>query len=97
VADGRSLVLDRIEGATMTTWQLQGAAARLGELIERAHAEGPQTIARDGMAHVVVLSIENYQGLLARKPDFKAYLLSGPKAADFPIDRDSDTGRIVEP
>jgi prevent-host-death family protein len=48
--------------ATMPTWQLQEATARLGELIERARAEGPQTIARDGVAYAVVLSTEDYRG-----------------------------------
>lgn len=31
------------------------------------------------------------------KPDFKEYLLGGPKTDDLPIDRDRDTGRGSEP
>jgi antitoxin Phd len=45
---------------------------------------------------VVVLSIEEYRLLAAHRPDFKAYLLGGPKVDDFPIERDLDTGRDVE-
>ena len=44
----------------------------------------------------VVLSIEEYRALAAHKPDFKAYLLGGPKVDDFSIERDCDTGRVVE-
>jgi antitoxin Phd len=80
----------------MATWQIQDAKARLSELIERARTEGPQTITRHGTERVVVLAVEDYRALAAHKPDFKAYLLGGPKVDDFPIERDRDTGRGVE-
>ena len=80
----------------MATWQIQDAKARLSELIERARTEGPQTITRHGTERAVVLSIKDYRALAAHKPDFKAYLLGGPKVDDFPIERDRDTGRGVE-
>ena len=44
----------------------------------------------------MVLSIEDYRALVARKPDFKAHLLGGPKIDDFSIERDRNTGRTVE-
>ena len=80
----------------MATWQVQDAKARLSELIERARNEGPQTITRHGTQRAVVLSIEDFRALAAHKPDFKAYLLGGPKVDDFPIERDRGTGRRVE-
>lgn len=80
----------------MATWQVQDAKTRLSEVIERAHREGPQTITRHGTARAVVLSIEDYRALLAQKPDFKAYLLGGPKVDEFPIERDRHTGRNVD-
>lgn len=80
----------------MTTWQVQDAKARLSEVIDRAQTEGPQTITRHGAERAVLLSAADYRALLARKPDFKAYLLGGPKLDDFQIDRDPDTGRAVE-
>jgi hypothetical protein len=43
-----------------------------------------------------VLSIEDYRALAAHKPDFRAYLLGGPKVDDFSVERDRDTGRAVE-
>ncbi|MFY9780184.1 MAG: type II toxin-antitoxin system Phd/YefM family antitoxin [Candidatus Baltobacteraceae bacterium] len=81
---------------SMATWQVQDAKTRFSELIERARTEGPQTITRHGRERAVLLSIEDYRALAAHKPDFKAYLLGGPKVEDFPLDRDRDTGRAVE-
>ncbi len=80
----------------MAAWQIQDAKARLGEVIERARHEGPQTIAGEGGERAVVLSIEDYRALTAQKADFKAYLLGGPKVDEFEIPRDSDLGRGVE-
>ena len=80
----------------MGTWQVHEAKTRLSEVIERARTEGPQTITRHGAERAVVISIEEYRVLLAHKPDFKAYLLGGPKLDDFTIERDRDTGRQVE-
>jgi prevent-host-death family protein len=80
----------------MTVWQIQHAKARLSEVIERARGEGPQTITRHGAERAVVLSIEEYHALISHKPDFKAYLLGGPKVDDFSIERDRDTGRVIK-
>jgi antitoxin Phd len=80
----------------MRTWQVQDAKTRLSEVIERARSEGPQSITRHGKERAVVLSIEDYRRLAAQQPDFKAYLLGGPKVEDFSIERDRDLGRDVE-
>lgn len=80
----------------MAVWQSQHAKARLSALIELARNEGPQTITRHGAERAVVLSIENYRALIAQRPDFKEYLLGGPKVDDFSIERDRDTGRVIE-
>lgn len=82
--------------ATMTKWQLHDAKAKLSELIELARSEGPQIITRHGKASAVILSIEEFEKLEAAKPDFKEYLLSGPKFEGFDIDRPRDLGRPVE-
>ena len=80
----------------MAAWQIQQAKAHLSEVIERARREGPQTITRHGAERAVVLSIEDYRALAAQKPDFKAYLLGGPKVDDLVVERDPDIGRPVE-
>jgi antitoxin Phd len=80
----------------MAVWQIQEAKARLSEVIARARREGPQAITRHGAERAIVLSIEDYRALIARKPDFRAHLLGGPKVEDFSIERDRDTGRNIE-
>jgi antitoxin Phd len=80
----------------MTAWQIQDAKARLGEVIECARREGPQTIAGEGRERAVVLSIEDYRALTAGKPDFQAWLLGGPKVDEFESPRDPDLGRSIE-
>jgi antitoxin Phd len=80
----------------MRTWQVQDAKTRLSEVIERARSEGPQSITRHGRERAVVLSIEDYRSLVAQRPDFKSYLLGGPKVDDFPVERDPGSGRDVE-
>ncbi len=80
----------------MPVWQIQHAKARLSEVIKRARSEGPQTITRHGTERAIVLSIEDYRALTANRPDFKEYLLGGPKVDDFSIERDRDTGRRVK-
>ena len=79
----------------MATWQLQKAEAHLSEVIEQARVEGPQTIARDGTDRAVLLSIEDYLALVGGKPDFKAYLLSGPKIDSFDLGRSVDEDRDI--
>ena len=80
----------------MPVWQIQHAKARLSEVIERARSEGPQTITRHGAERAIVLSIEDYRALIAKRLDFKEYLLGGPKVDDFSIEREQDTGRPVD-
>jgi prevent-host-death family protein len=80
----------------MATWPVQDAKTRLSEVIERARTEGPQVITRHGAERAVLLSIEDYRALATHKPDFKSYLLGGPKLDDFSVERDDDAGRAVE-
>lgn len=80
----------------MVKWQVHDAKRRLSEVIERAHTAGPQVITRHGKERAVVLSVEEYGKLQAAKPDFKEYLLSGPKVDDFEVERPRDLGRKVE-
>ncbi|MFQ5954008.1 MAG: type II toxin-antitoxin system Phd/YefM family antitoxin [Kiloniellales bacterium] len=77
-------------------WPVHEAKSRFSALVELAQSEGPQVITRHGKDRAVVLSIEAYRTLEAAKPDFKAYLLSGPKVEDFEIERPRELGRKVE-
>ena len=80
----------------MVKWQVHDAKRRLSEVIELAHTAGPQVITRHGKEKAVVISVEEYRKLEAAKPDFKEYLLSGPKVDDLEIERPRDHGRDVE-
>jgi antitoxin Phd len=79
----------------MAVWQIQDAKARFSEVISRARREGPQTITRHGTERAVVLSIEDYRALAARKPDFRAHLLGGPKVEEFSVERDRGSPKPV--
>ncbi len=80
----------------MAIWTAYEARHRFREIFERARTEGPQVITLHGKDQAVLLSIETYRRLQATKPDFKEYLLSGPKVNDFEIDRPRDLGREAD-
>lgn len=77
----------------MARWQVQEAKNRLSEVIAKARSEGPQTITRHGIETAILLSVEDYAALVKRKPDFRAFLLGGPKVDAFDIERDRGPGR----
>jgi prevent-host-death family protein len=79
----------------MARWQVQDAKTRLSEVIEEAHAKGPQIITRHGAERAVVLSIDDFRALTAHRPGLKEYLLGGPKVDSFEIVPDRDTGREI--
>jgi prevent-host-death family protein len=60
-------------------WQIQEAKARFSELVQKAINEGPQTVTRHGKDAVVVLSVEQYKKLEARRPSLLEVLMSGPE------------------
>jgi prevent-host-death family protein len=80
----------------LAKWQVNEAKSRFSELLELVETQGPQVITRHGKDKAVVLSIEDYRKLEAIKPDFKEYLLSGPKVDDFEIERPQDQGREID-
>lgn len=72
----------------MPPWQAEEAENRFGEVLERAATEGPQVITKGGIETGVVLSMEDYQRLLAARMDFKAFLCGAPFEDGSPLDRD---------
>lgn len=77
------------------SWQIQDAKARLSEVIEKAITDGPQTITRHGADRAVLVSIKDYQALLAGRRDFRSHLLSGPRVEGFDVERDRSPARDV--
>lgn len=80
----------------MAKWPVKDAKGQFSRVLELAESEGPQVITRHGKERAVILSIEDYRKLEAARPDFRDYLLSGPKVDDFDVERSRDVGRDVE-
>lgn len=78
----------------MAKWKVQEAKARFSELLDKANEEGPQVVARHGKDRAVVLSIDEYRKLKARKPSFKDWILSMPKG-DLKTRRRKDRPRKI--
>jgi antitoxin Phd len=89
--------LDSLAFATVSTmiWQLQTAKQKLSEVVDRALAEGPQTITRHGRETAVVVSVRDYRRL-TEDDGFKSYLLSGPTLEGLDLERGHDLPRPVE-
>lgn len=77
----------------MGKWQVQQAKAHFSELLDDAERKGPQIITRHGAERAVVLAIDEYRSLTARKKDFIAHLLSVPDFDGVQLERSNDTGR----
>ncbi len=84
----------------MRKWQMQDAKAKFGEVVRRATAEGPQIVTYRGADMAVVLSVDEYRRLEAKRPSFVDHLLNGPKLDDKTVDmindRSRDMGRDVD-
>jgi len=77
------------------TWRLRDAKNRFDEVVERALAEGAQTVTRRGRAAVVVVSMAEWRRLTRPRRSFKSFLMTAPltgvdlgRAKDF--DREID-------
>ena len=80
-----------------TIWKLQDAKAKFSKIVEDALKIGPQYVTRRGQKAVVVVSVEDYEELVSKKPSFKEFLLSCPKVdIDFEQERKKDLPRSIE-
>ena len=82
------------------SWQVQTAKARFSEVFRRARTEGPQLITRQGKEGVVMIPVEQFDRLVAKKRRprtlvdfFRESPLMGAK---LDLERDKDTGREIE-
>jgi prevent-host-death family protein len=62
----------------MEDWSVAEAKAKLSEVIERAHSEGPQTITRHGKETAVVVSAEEWKRRTKRKGTLAEFLAASP-------------------
>lgn len=79
-------------------WQVQEAKQRFSEVVREAIDNGPQVITRHAEEVAVVISMSEYRRLSGSKPDFKEFLVSGPRL-DFDLldlERSPDLPRDVD-
>ena len=80
-----------------TIWKLQDAKAKFSQVVEDALKIGPQFVTRRGHKAVVVVSVEEYEKLISKRPSFKEFLLSCPKIDnDFEFERQKDYSRSIK-
>jgi prevent-host-death family protein len=61
-------------------WQLQEAKNKLSQVVEQALTEGPQTITRNGVEAVVVLSMQAYRKMLVSRGSVAEFFRESPLA-----------------
>jgi prevent-host-death family protein len=64
-------------------------------MVQRALDDGPRVVARHGTEVVVIVAAAEYRRLVEPRPDFKAFLLSGPDFSLLDLDRSPELPREV--
>ena len=84
--------------ATQTgRWAVADAKARLSEVIDRALADGPQTITRRGRETVVVVSAEEWARKTKRQGDLARFFAASPlPGSGLELERTKDRPRDIE-
>lgn len=78
-------------------WTVAGAKARFSEVIDRALADGPQTITRNGRKAVVVVSAEEWERKTRRQGNLSEFFAASPlRGSGIEIERSKDGPREVE-
>lgn len=85
----------------MQRWKLEDAKNRFSEVVRRALDHTPQLVTRNGRDAVVILSVEDYERLVAPR-DLVDFLRRSPfgeaiAAGDLDLDRPRDPGRDLLP
>ncbi len=79
------------------TWAVADAKARFSELIDRALADGPQTITRKGRKAVVVVAVEEWERKTKRKGNLAEFFADSPlQGSGIQIERPQDQPRAIE-
>jgi len=79
---------------TSVEWPVAEAKARLSEVIERAAAEGPQTITRNGRPRAVVVSVDEWKRKSRRRGNLAEFFAASPlRGARLRVKRSKDQPR----
>ena len=85
------------KGHGRETWAVAEAKARFSEMINRALADGPQTITRKGQKAVVVVSAEEWQRKTKRRGNLAEFFAASPlRGSDLRIKRPKDGPREID-
>lgn len=75
-------------------WSVADAKARLSEVIETAHRDGPQTITKNGKPTAVIVSVEEWERKTRRKGSLAEFFRASPLAgAELDIERNQEEPR----
>jgi prevent-host-death family protein len=78
-------------------WQLQEAKNRLSELVNKALAEGPQTVTRHGEEIVVVISKAEYNRLRKSQTSLLEFFRQSPLVGvELDLERDKSLPRDID-
>lgn len=80
-----------------TTWTLQDAKNRLGEVVERALHHGPQTITRRGKETAVLISADMFRAWSGQRETLVDFLRRSPlHGVNLDLKRPRDMGCDVD-
>lgn len=72
----------------MKHWQVQDAKARFSELLDASVKDGPQMVTRRGVETAVLVPVEEWRRLTAKRPrTLKELLLTDEARFDFDLPR----------
>lgn len=79
----------------MKVWQLQEAKAKFSKLVKLTKHE-PQVVSVRGKDEVILLSMEEYNNLIAKKPGFLEFMKHSPlKGINLKLTRDKSKNREI--
>jgi len=82
---------------SFASWTVANAKARLSEMLDKARAEGPQIITRNGKQTAVVVGIEEWERRTKRKGSLAEFLYNSPlRGADIDLERIREEPRDIE-
>src|SRR5271155_1933301 len=91
------MTIEHRRGHGRGTWAVAEAKARFSEVIDRALADGPQTITRKGKEAVVIVSAEEWQRKTTRKGNLAEFFAASPlRGTGLKIKRTKDGPREIE-
>jgi prevent-host-death family protein len=80
-----------------STWTVASAKARFSEVIERAGAEGPQVVTKNGRKAAIVISPEEWERRTKRKGSLVDFFMNSPlRGSGIKIVRSKDLPRKID-